>query len=151
VDIASIAAVVMRPNDSAVRAARQLCRQSLRYFGDVTEADRVMAVATYVPVGESVPADRKFWSPSVAKAVSAIEERQEFHRISSVLAIDRTRCRHGFPRAYIVSASLVYPELWLYYGTTVTSSFLCNSNVQFITCKKATLQWICLSSPLMGS
>jgi len=39
---------------------------------------------------------------SVADAMKAIEERQEQRKKSGVFAIEATRCKHGFPRAYVV-------------------------------------------------
>lgn len=42
------------------------------------------------------------------EAIKTIEERQEFHKVSAIFAIEKSRCKHGFPRAYVVCYFLNY-------------------------------------------
>lgn len=42
---------------------------------------------------------------SVTEAMKTIEERQEQRKKSGIFAIEATRCKHGFPRAFVVSFS----------------------------------------------
>jgi hypothetical protein len=100
----------------AVRSCRRvLYRHHIRCVGDVgrgesvptkdpNEDRRIKAVAEFLPVAEPVPANKRHWSPSILKAIGTIEERQEFHRVPFVMAVEKSRCKYGFPRAYIVRA-----------------------------------------------
>ena len=89
--------------------------------GEQCSVDIAKVVAKYLPNGQAVCKTNRENSgnaklscvsgcseQSVNDAVKVIEERQVFHRISNVFAIEASRCKYGFPRAYVVSLIIIF-------------------------------------------
>ena len=80
-----------------------------RSISSSTEDDIAKVVKHYLPSAElasvHTPAERVevYGRPSLCESIKTIEERQVAHKLSGLFAIEKTRCRHGFPRAYVVS------------------------------------------------
>ena len=67
---------------------------------------KIRVTREFLPLAESTSefdGAAKSTKVSVADAMKTIEERQEQRKKSGIFAIEATRCKHGFPRAFVVS------------------------------------------------
>jgi len=71
---------------------------------DVEEI-RLRVTKKYLPLADStskLDESARCSRASIAESLKSIEERQEQRKKSGIFAIEGTRCKHGFPRAYMV-------------------------------------------------
>lgn len=85
---------------SAANSARFCTAKKL----DVEEL-RLRVTRKYLPLADStskLDESARCSRASIAESLKTIEDRQEQRKKSGIFAIEGTRCKHGFPRAYMV-------------------------------------------------
>ena len=75
-------------------------RNSLRSFSSDSKSKLIKTMLEkHTP--HAIPVTSKL-DPDIADAVACIEERQEQRSLPGIVAIEKTKCKHGYPRAYMV-------------------------------------------------
>ena len=75
--------------------------RSTQPFSSATNVGSLHSVTSkFLPLAANVVETNEI---ATLEAVKVIEERQVFHKIDQVLAIEGSRCKYGFARAYVVS------------------------------------------------
>jgi hypothetical protein len=87
---------------------KNVIRRSLSNVGvkwDKTSVSVMETVVEMLPNGVSVPSSdcaNSSQLQEILSAVETIEKRQVFHSVSHAFAIESSRCKHGFARAFVV-------------------------------------------------
>lgn len=103
--ICSIPAMLCAFRVPRMRNATRNC-----YFCTSKDVDadklRIHVTHKYLPLADSTSMlddNPRCSRASIVESLKTIEERQEQRKKSGIFAIEGTRCKHGFPRAFVVS------------------------------------------------